>query len=118
MARHKRHASRESTDGVSAQASRRGFLKGSALVTLGGAAALSGLGGRDASAQGLAWDREADVVVIGGGGAGLPAAIAARDQGASVLIVDQNFDIGGMAINSGALVQLGCGNKYQKAAGL
>jgi NADPH-dependent 2,4-dienoyl-CoA reductase/sulfur reductase-like enzyme len=36
---------------------------------------------------------EADVVVIGAGAMGLPAAIAAIDAGASVLVVEANYDI-------------------------
>jgi len=47
----------------------------------------------------------------------MPAAIAARDQGASVLVVEKNFDVGGRAILSGGQVQLGCGNPLQVAAG-
>ena len=45
-------------------------------------------------AQQTVWDYEADVVIAGGGCAGLTAAIRARDLGASVLVVDQNFDLG------------------------
>jgi hypothetical protein len=109
---------KDRTEDAAAKAvDRRGFIRGGA-VALGGAAALARLGSDGVSAQGIKWDREADVVVIGSGGAGLPAAIAARDQGVSVIVVEQNFDVGGMAINSGALVQHGCGNAYQKAAGL
>ena len=44
------------------------------------------------------WDLEADVVVIGSGAAGLPAAIKAADGGASVIVVEANYDIGGHAI--------------------
>ena len=51
------------------------------------------------------WDL-ADVVVIGAGATGLPAAIAARDAGASVLVVEANYDIGGHAILSGGNVPL------------
>src|SRR5262245_11144077 len=115
---HRKRTDREPVKDAPASTTRRGFLKGTAVAGIGGAVALSGLAPQEASAQGLTWDQEADVVVIGSGGAGLPAAIAARDQGVEVLIVEQNFDVGGMAINSGALIQLGCGNKYQKAAGL
>ena len=55
------------------------------------------------------WDLEADVVVIGAGATGLPAAIAAIDAGASVLIVEANYDIGGHAILSGGNIPLGGG---------
>ena len=36
-----------------------------------------------------------DVLVIGGGGAGLAAAIAARERGATVVLVEQNPEAGG-----------------------
>ena len=40
--------------------------------------------------------READVVVIGGGPAGLAAAASAADAGAKVVLVDRNRDLGGI----------------------
>ncbi|MCR8644620.1 flavocytochrome c [Paenibacillus sp. N1-5-1-14] len=39
--------------------------------------------------------KEADVVVIGAGGAGLAAAVSAKQQGASVIIIDKMSRIGG-----------------------
>src|SRR5262249_37770334 len=54
---------------------------------------------------------------IGSGAAGMPAAIAARDAGATVIIVEKNFDVGGRAIMSGGQVQLGCGNPQQVKQG-
>jgi len=62
----------------------------------------------------MEWNLSADVVVIGAGAAGLPAAIAARDHGASVILVEENFDIGGHAMLSGGRVQLGGGNALQR----
>ena len=50
-----------------------------------------------------AWDDEADVVIVGAGATGLPAAIAAREGGASVIIVEANWDVGGHATVSGAV---------------
>lgn len=64
------------------------------------------------------WDCAYDIVVVGAGAGGLPAAVAARDQGASVLLVEQNFDIGGRAILSGGALYLGGGNAHQKAEGI
>lgn len=51
-------------------------------------------------AQDITWDYEADVVVIGAGGAGLPAALKAMEDGSSVLIVEANWDCGGHAATS------------------
>ena len=52
-------------------------------------------------ADAIQWNYEADIVVIGAGCTGLPAAIRARDLGASVIVVDQNFDLGGKMLHSG-----------------
>jgi len=73
-------------------------------------------GGAPASPEGF--DHEADVVVVGAGGAGLPAAIAARDAGASVIVVETNYDIGGHAMLSGGRVPLGGGTSWQKRYGI
>lgn len=64
------------------------------------------------------WDLEADVVVVGSGAAGLPAAIRASEGGASVIIVEANYDIGGHAIISGGNVPLGGGTSAQKKYGI
>lgn len=67
-----------------------------------------------ASAVPATWDLEADVIVIGSGAVGLPAAIKAIDGGASVIVVETNYDIGGHAIISGGNVPLGGGTSAQK----
>ena len=51
-------------------------------------------------ANAVNWDREADVVVIGSGATGLPAAIVAREAGASVIVVEAENHVGGHAITS------------------
>ncbi len=96
---------------VKANVSRRSFL------TTGTAGAVAvGLGATEASAQAVParWDLTADVVIIGAGVAGLPAAITARDLGASVIVVEENFDIGGRGMLSGGRVQLGGGHALQQ----
>jgi succinate dehydrogenase/fumarate reductase flavoprotein subunit len=64
------------------------------------------------------WDLDADVVVIGSGAAGLPAAIKAADGGASVMVVETNYDIGGHAIISGGNTPLGGGTSAQRKYGI
>ncbi|MGH7825825.1 MAG: FAD-dependent oxidoreductase [Candidatus Binatia bacterium] len=60
------------------------------------------------------WDLEADVVVVGSGAAGLPAAIKAVEGGATVIVVEANYDVGGHAILSGGHMALGGGTSAQK----
>src|SRR3984885_8828683 len=102
--------------------SRRAFLSTGAAGI--GPAALAA-SATDAAAQAgppanasVHWDRSADVVIIGAGVAGLAAAISARDSGASVIAVDENFDIGGRGILSGGRVHLGGGHALQQKAGI
>src|SRR4029077_18375560 len=103
-----------------AEVNRRNFLARGAAAGVG-AVAIAGTGTQEAGAQtgnGIKWDYAADVVVIGAGVAGLPAAITARDNGASVIIVDENFDIGGRGIRSGGRVQVGGGHALQQKLGI
>ncbi len=63
------------------------------------------------------WDAEADVIVIGGGNAGLPAAITAHDKGARVMVLETSS---GMA-SSLAMIAGGTpftGTDLQKAEGI
>src|SRR6202166_3659074 len=69
-------------------------------------------------ANAMTWDREADVVVIGSGATGLPAAIVAREAGASVIVVEAENHVGGHAITSGGNLPLGGGTSYQKKYGI
>src|ERR1700731_4149863 len=93
---------------------RRSFLASGAAV---GAVAIAETSAAHAGAA-ISWDREVDVVVIGAGAGGLVAAIAAREKGASVLIVEKNFDIGGRAMMSFGGLYIGGGNRMQKALGV
>ncbi|MBI2188796.1 MAG: FAD-binding protein [Acidobacteria bacterium] len=83
---------------------------------------MSGLGlqaqPRTAATRPAKWDLEADVVVVGSGACGLPAAIRAVDQGASVIVVEANYDIGGHGIINGGQVPLGGGTSAQKKHGI
>lgn len=48
-------------------------------------------------------DASADVVVVGGGGAGLAAAIDAAQSGKSVIVVEKNGEVGGDTLVCGAI---------------
>ncbi len=102
--------------------SRRDFVRGAGV----GAAAIAGAGAlpavavqaeaqeRASSAIPAEWDLEADVVILGSGATGMPAAIRAADQGVSVLVVEANYDIGGHGLLNGGQVPLGGGTSAQK----
>lgn len=103
-----------SADEEAVALSRREFFKQGAAAGVG----IAGLGAVGAAAAHEGgheqWDYEVDIVVIGAGGTGLPAAVRARDLGASVLVLDQNYDVGGKFIHSGGWVSLGGGDHIQE----
>jgi succinate dehydrogenase/fumarate reductase flavoprotein subunit len=57
-------------------------------------------------------------VVIGSGASGLPASIIAKENGASVILVEANRDIGGHAAVCTGNIPLGGGTRAQKEAGI
>ena len=69
--------------------SRRDFIKATAVGV--GATALAGLSETKAESAGIPekWYKEADVVVVGYGGAGVVTAITAHDAGAKVLVLEK-----------------------------
>lgn len=100
---------------------RRGFV-GAALAGTMGVAASSFLAGCSAPAAAggqseESWSQEADVVVVGAGGAGFAAAIEAANAGASVLLLEKASAVGGdSALCDGILG--GWGTKLAKEQGV
>jgi succinate dehydrogenase/fumarate reductase flavoprotein subunit len=66
----------------------------------------------------IIFDYASDVVVVGSGAAGMPAALNARKCNASVIVIEANFDVGGHAILSGGNVALGGGTPQQIKYGI
>lgn len=60
---------------------------------------------------------DVDVIVIGGGGAGLAAAVTARDAGARVAIIEADTKLGGSTSLSGG-VYYAAGTSVQRAKGI
>ena len=68
--------------------------------------------------EGLDWDLEADVVVLGSGGAAMTAAISAHDFGAGeVVILERSGMVGGTTAMSGGMLWIP-NNPYQREAGI
>lgn len=74
--------------------SRRNFLRNASLTVAGAAIGASALSVTGCSREpvGDPWDKESDVVVVGFGGAGACAAIAAADAGANVILLEKNAE--------------------------
>lgn len=75
-------------------------------------------GANQPATEDIAWDYEADVVVIGAGASGLTAALKALDDGASVLLVEANFDVGGHVSVSEGQFHSGGGTVDQEKWGI
>jgi len=65
----------------------------------------------------MTWDDEADVVVVGFGGAGAVAALQAQEEGADVVALDR-FSGGGATAISGGVFYAGGGTRIQGEAGV
>jgi fumarate reductase flavoprotein subunit len=87
------------------------FILGSFLTAIGASPQESGRGGSQVSE-----DVRYDIAVIGGGGAGLAAAVSAREHGASVIVVEAAGQVGGSTALSGGAF-LAAGTAVQRAAG-
>jgi succinate dehydrogenase/fumarate reductase flavoprotein subunit len=96
------------------------FLGGAGMAAgwAGGTLAAPTPAAAQAQQTAVEWVYDADIVVIGSGATGLPAAIVARDTGASVILVEAEKDIGGHAITSAGNVPLGGGTSVQRKYGI
>jgi len=95
--------------------SRRDFLTKTAAAGIGAAALAPEQAGAQADRR---WDYTADFISIGAGVSGLAGAVSALEHGASVILVDENIDIGGHGMISGGLVHLGGGHSVQRKNGV
>lgn len=95
--------------------SRRGFIAGAAatsafaMASLWGCSPSSDNGQSSApavSADEITWDREADVVICGGGGTGLAAAVEAAQAGVETLVFEKSDHVGGTTALSGGMIMV------------
>jgi len=109
-----RNQSKRASDKCQAEKAlnRRDFFRGGAAAGVGAAVLSTGALAQDNGR--IQWSYEADVVILGSGCVGLHAAVRARDLGASVLVIDQNFDVGGKLVHSGGWTSLGGGDPIQE----
>ncbi len=69
------------------------------------------------SASVKSWHAETDVLIVGGGGAGISAAIEAAEAGASVIVLEAASEPGGSTAMAGGLIYMGGGTPIQKSCG-
>ncbi|MBW8381354.1 MAG: FAD-dependent oxidoreductase, partial [Youngiibacter sp.] len=97
--------------------SRRDFLKGAAASAVG-AATIGVLGActqdDKTPASSIKWDKETDVLIVGGGGTGVAAMLQAANDGAKVLVLEKAGIAGGTTNLSGGVMQA-AGTEYQKS---
>lgn len=101
--------------------SRRNFLTGAGVA----AASLAAFGivgcapsNNKAASDSGSWDNEADVLVVGAGGAGLTAALVAARGGASVTVIEAAAAAGGNTANSSGVIQAAGTDEQKKHAGI
>ena len=92
--------------------SRRKFFAGGAAGV--SAAVLSGSASAQETTNGIVWNYEADVVILGSGCVGLACRRQGARPGRSVIVIDQNFDVGGKLVHSGGWTSLGGGDAIQE----
>lgn len=63
------------------------------------------------------WDAETQVLIVGGGGAGISAAIEAAEAGADVMVLEAASETGGSTALAGGLIYMGGGTPTQIACG-
>lgn len=101
--------------------SRRGFLKGAAAGALGiasfGFSSVLAEENKEKQNNVINWADAADLVVVGGGGAGFCAAIEAGWAGASVLILEKADICGGDTLLSGGMI-MAADTQLQKDKGI
>ena len=119
--------------------SRRGFIKGVAIGASVAAASGSGLlgGWPTRNAHGSPrqgdlpisepippapvpskWDKKTDVLILGGGGAGLAAAVSARGNGAKVIVLEKNSFCGGDTSTAMVFMSKTNDTKFHKRLGI
>ena len=113
MNKDRKHA-HDSTGETDKALSRRDLFKAGAVAGASGALmTVAPAAAQQPPTDDIEWHYEVDIIVAGAGCAGLTAAIRARDLGASVMVLDQNFDVGGRMLHSGSFLSLGGGDPIQ-----
>ena len=64
------------------------------------------------------WDRQTEIAIVGMGSAGASAAIAAREAGADVLVLERASGAGGLTASAAGHLYMGGGTRVQKAVGV
>ncbi|MDO8723676.1 MAG: FAD-dependent oxidoreductase, partial [Syntrophales bacterium] len=64
------------------------------------------------------WDYEADVIVVGGGGAGMAAAVSAGEKGAQVIVLEKNPGCGGDTATAMTMISRTKNSKLHKRLGI
>lgn len=101
--------------------SRRNFLVGGAAAAGLAAFGLAGCSPKQEQQSATdtgTWDEEADILIVGAGGAGLTAAVVAAREGASVIVLEAAAQAGGNTANSSGVIQAAGTAEQKQYAGV
>lgn len=99
-------------DQPTSRVSRRAFMRAAGL----GVASTAAMGAVTvAQAETIAWDGEADVVIVGSGGAALSAACGVVDNGGTAILLEKAGFIGGTTVKSGGGYTIPNNHKMREA---
>lgn len=95
--------------------SRRGFITGATAAAALAAVGLAGCSANTAAGptNEQVWDKETDVIICGGGGTGLAAAVEAGRAGVETIVLEKSDHAGGTTALSGGMIMVP-GTKYQE----
>ena len=97
---------------MSGEMNRRGFIKGAGVFAAAACGGAANGGTSNVSRSPSAPCQDVDVLVVGGGPAGVCAAIAAARNGAKTLVVERGNCLGGMATRGLVGPFMTCYDKY------
>jgi len=108
-------------EAANAVAGEREIIEGLPGMSAGGSAPVAVAAGTEPlppAAVPSSWDYATDVIVVGGGGAGMAAAVSAGEKGAQVIVLEKNPGCGGDTATAMTMISRTKNSKLHKRLGI